>query len=44
MGEGDGLGFAETIFGWIKLEVTSNREITAKTAALKKIFLNLSIL
>lgn len=43
MGEGDGLGFAETIFGWIKLRETSNREITANTAAPKKIFLNLSI-
>jgi len=43
VGEGDGLGLAETIFGWIKLEENSNREITANTATPKKIFLNLSI-
>jgi hypothetical protein len=34
---------AETIFDWIKLEEINNREITANTITLRKVFLNLLV-
>ena len=43
MGEGDGLGFANTVFDWIKFAEISNSEMTAKTTTTKKVFLDLPI-